>query len=208
MYPVNLLTRSLLCELGFSRCFRILKKACMLILLSHVGNTKAGFSPGLLILLGGLSVRVRLLGASTLYPIVFYVISKWYKFIAIKHLFSTMSCSTSIEFLGHSSSETGAMTPCSMSGVSSIPSLSSIYLYFLGPSFTAYSLEETFRKHAVDGRMGVIIDQNSVNQPFSCKGEWIPLSLPSCANDAPTINYFISNTVTMEGQVYPAVGLI
>jgi hypothetical protein len=107
------------------------------------------------------------------------------------------------------SPDTGATTPCSVLGGSSILSLPSIYVYFVGTSFTASNLEETFKKHASDNRMGVIIDQNSVdrdNQSFSCKGEWMPLSL-SHGNGGSTFNYFISTTVNLEDHVLP-VGFI
>lgn len=50
--------------------------------------------------------------------------------------------------------------------------------------------------------MGVIIDQNSVdrdNNSFSCKGEWMPLSL-SHGNGGSTLNYFISTTVNLDSE--------
>jgi hypothetical protein len=109
------------------------------------------------------------------------------------------------------SPDTGATTPCSVLGGSSILSLPSIYVYFVGTSFTASTLEVTFKKHASDNCMGVIIDQNSVdrdNNSFSCKGEWMPLSL-SHGNGGSTLNYFISTTVNLDSEDHAVpVGLI
>ena len=109
-----------------------------------------------------------------------------------------------------SSPDTGATTHCSVFGSSSILSLPSIYVYLVSASLTTSTLEETFKKHASDNRLGVIIDQNSldsVNQSFSCKGEWTPLSLPSHGNGGSIINYFVSTIVDLEDHVLP-VGLI
>jgi hypothetical protein len=92
---------------------------------------------------------------------------------------------------------------------SPILSLPSIYVYFVGTSFTASTLEETFKKHASDNLMGVIIDQKSAdrdNQFFSCKGEWKPLS-SSHDNGGSTLNYFVSTAVNLEDHVLP-VGLL
>ena len=122
---------------------------------------------------------------------------------------SSPTSSAESESSRSSSPDTGATTPSSVLGNSSILSLPSTYVYFVGTSFTASTLEEIFKKHASDNRMGVIIDQNSVdrdNQSFSCKGEWMPLS-SSHGNGESTLNYFISNTVTLEDHVLP-VGLI
>ena len=97
------------------------------------------------------------------------------------------------------------IVPCSVSGASSIFSLPSIYVYFVGTSFTAYTLEEIFKKHASDNRMGVIIDQNPVHrddQSFSCEGEWMPLS-SSHGNGGSTLNYFISTAVNLKDHVLP-----
>lgn len=124
-------------------------------------------------------------------------------------MFSPTSSVTSFDSSRSSSPDTRATTPSSVSGVSSISFLSSIYVYFVSTSFTTSSLEETFKKHASDYRMGVIIDKNpvdSVNQTFSCKGEWIPLSLPSHGNE-PIVGYFISTVLTLEDQAHP-VGFI
>jgi hypothetical protein len=113
-----------------------------------------------------------------------------------------MSSPTSSESSRSTSPDTGATTPCSVLGGSSILSLPSIYVYFVGTSFTASTLEETFKKHASDDRMGVIIDQNSVHNSFSCKGGWMPLSL-SYGNGGSTLNYFISTSVNLEDHVLP-----
>jgi hypothetical protein len=121
---------------------------------------------------------------------------------------SSPTSSAASESSRSSSPDTGATTPTSVSGSSSILSLPSTYVYFVGTSFTASTLEETFKKHASENLMGVIIDQNSVdrhNQLFSCKGEWIPLS-SSHGNGGSTLNYFISTTVNLEDHVLP-VGL-
>ena len=119
---------------------------------------------------------------------------------------SSPSSSAESESSRSSSPGTGATTPSSVLGSSSILSLPSAYVYFFGTSFAASTLEETFKKHASDNRMGVIIDQNSDNQLFSCKGGWIPLSL-SHGNGGSTLNYFISTTVNLEDHALP-VGLI
>lgn len=116
----------------------------------------------------------------------------------------TSSSSAASESSRSSSPDTGATTPSSVFGGSSILSLPSIYVYFVGTSFTASTLEETFKKHASDNCMGVIIDQNSVDrdsQFFSCKGEWMPLST-SNGNGGSTLNYF-STTVKLEDHVLP-----
>jgi len=123
---------------------------------------------------------------------------------------SPTSSATSFDSSRSGSPDTRATTPSSVLGVSSILSLPSIYVYFVGASFTAASLEETFKEHACENRMGIIIDQNSVdqvNKTFICKGEWMPFSLLSHGNGGSTINYFISTTVTLEDQAHP-VGLI
>ena len=117
---------------------------------------------------------------------------------------STTSSATS-ELSRSTSINIGATTPCSVSGASSIFSLPPIYVYFVGTSFTASTLEEIFKKHASDNRMGVIIDQNSVHredQSFSCEGEWMPLS-SSHGNGGSTLNYFISTVVSLKDHVLP-----
>ena len=136
-----------------------------------------------------------------------------YKFVVLslcQHCKMSSPASSAVSESSRSTSpDTGATTPCSVLGVSLILSLPSIYVYFFGTSFTASTLEETFKKHASDSRMGVIIDQNSVdrdNQSFSCKGEWMPLS-SSHGNGGSTLNYFISTTVNLEHHALP-VGLI
>ena len=136
-----------------------------------------------------------------------------YKFVVLNQSqhckMSSPATSAASESSRSTSPDTGATTPCSVLGGSSILSLPCAYVYFNDTSFTASILEETFKKHASDNRMGVIIDQNSVdrdNQSFSCKGEWIPLSL-SHGNGGSTLNYFISTTVNLEDHVLP-VGLI
>ena len=137
-----------------------------------------------------------------------------YKFVVlIPSPHCKMSSSTSSaasESSRSSSPDTGATTPSSVLGCSSILSLPSIYVYFVGTSFTASALEETFKKHSSDNYMGVIIDQNFDRdcQFFSCKGEWMPLSSYD-ANSGSTLNYFVSSAVTvnLEDHVLP-VGLI
>ena len=118
---------------------------------------------------------------------------------------SSPATSAASESSRSTSPDTGATTPCSVLGGSSILSLPCAYVYFIDTSFTASTLEETFKKHASDNCMGVIIDQNSAGkdrQSFSCKGEWMPLSL-SHGNDGSTLNYFISTTVNLEDHVLP-----
>ena len=118
---------------------------------------------------------------------------------------SSPTSSVASESSRSSSPDTGATTPSSVLGNSTILSLSSIYVYFVGASFTASTLEETFKKHASDNRMGVIIDQNPVDRDnpfFSCKGEWMPLSL-SLSNGGSALNYFISTTVNLEDHALP-----
>ena len=134
-----------------------------------------------------------------------------YKFVVLSRFLhckmSSPTSSAASESSRSSSPDTGATTPSSVLGGSSI-SLPSIYVYFVGSSFTTSALEETFKKHASDDRMGVVIDQNSVdrdNQFFTCKGEWIPLS-SSDGNGGSTLNYFISTTVNLEDHALP-VGL-
>ena len=122
---------------------------------------------------------------------------------------SSPTSSVASESSRSSSPDTGATTPSSVLGGSSILSLPSIYVYFVGNSFTASTLEETFKEHASDNLMGVIIDQNSVdkdNQLFSCKGEWKPHS-SSQGNSGSALNYFISTTVNLVDHVLP-VGFI
>lgn len=111
--------------------------------------------------------------------------------------------SAASELSRSSSPNTDATTSCSVLDAS-ILSLPSIYVYLVGTSFTASTLEETFKKHASDNRMGVIIGQNSVdrdNQSFSCKGEWMPLS--SSHGNGTTFNYFISTKIILEDHVLP-----
>ena len=141
----------------------------------------------------------------------FYVNKMLYKLVVLswsQHCKMSTSSPAISESSRSTSPDTGATTPCSVLG-SSILSLPSIYVYFIGTSFTASTLEETFKKHASDNCMGVIIDQKLVyrdSNSFSCKGEWMPLSL-SHDDGGSTFNYSISTTVELEDHVLP-VGLI